>query len=284
MQLFNEDVLGLILGFLAVEDTGNFRSTCSRFSAVTVRKVPPRQLHWMPYNTQKLKWPGGRNILAQHDEEAVVVYQAYNKTIAEFAVRHKRFAGCPGYGLTRMTWIKPQFLWMMYRSSWGRSHNQDHVLAIWLKRTAFLNYLRGAVNFDGKKEWKKASGLKGTMRLQWDPDHSPSGAKVANRRAVQLGLKACTSYIDGTDILDIQDISAQVAHNFQFVETEAAELVTPVETVLDVAFDPGLKEGLAISDLDSMIEERKQASEDKGKAAAGMNKKKRNFKGAKKKK
>ncbi|WP_141653813.1 DUF4291 family protein, partial [Erwinia billingiae] len=25
----------------------------------------------------------------------------------------------PPFSMTRMTWIKPSFLWMMYRSGWG---------------------------------------------------------------------------------------------------------------------------------------------------------------------
>ena len=36
-----------------------------------------------------------------------------------------------------MTWIKPSFLWMMYRSGWGKKHNQEHILAIYIKREAF---------------------------------------------------------------------------------------------------------------------------------------------------
>jgi hypothetical protein len=34
----------------------------------------------------------GRHILAQYDEESIVVYQAYNPQIAEFAVQNKKWA------------------------------------------------------------------------------------------------------------------------------------------------------------------------------------------------
>ena len=37
----------------------------------------------------------------------------------------------------RMSWIKPNFLWMMYRSNWGRSQGQEVVLAVRLKRSFF---------------------------------------------------------------------------------------------------------------------------------------------------
>ncbi|MFM7854759.1 MAG: DUF4291 family protein [Flammeovirgaceae bacterium] len=29
-----------------------------------------------------------------------------------------------GLSLNRMTWMKPNFLWMMYRSGWATKHNQ----------------------------------------------------------------------------------------------------------------------------------------------------------------
>ncbi|HEY9391471.1 MAG TPA: DUF4291 family protein [Mycobacteriales bacterium] len=44
----------------------------------------------------------------------VVVYQAYRPEIAEHGVRYQRFDG--PFSLDRMRWVKPGFLWMMYRS------------------------------------------------------------------------------------------------------------------------------------------------------------------------
>ena len=35
------------------------------------------------------------------------------------------------------------------------------------------------------------------IRLQWDPDHHPHGAKIDGRRAIQLGLKRVESFLDG---------------------------------------------------------------------------------------
>ena len=147
-------------------------------------------------------WPGrGQHILAQYDEDSVIVYQAYNKSIADYAVEHGKFAGCSSFGETRMTWIKPNFLWMMFRSKWGSKKNQDHVLAIWLKREAFDNYLENARTRGSVRDFQ------GTVRLQWDPDHYPNGDRHPYRRAVQLGLKNVKSYVNGDDIICIQDIS-----------------------------------------------------------------------------
>lgn len=36
-----------------------------------------------------------------------------------------------------MTWIKPSFLWMAYRSGWGRKPGQERVLRIDITREGF---------------------------------------------------------------------------------------------------------------------------------------------------
>ena len=72
-----------------------------------------------PYISQASQWPPeGHYILAQYDEEAVVVYQAYRPAIGQYAAEHGCFGG--RFKLSRMSWIKPKFLWMMYRSGWGQ--------------------------------------------------------------------------------------------------------------------------------------------------------------------
>jgi len=64
------------------------------------------------YVEQAAGWPPkGRHILAHYDAETIVVYQAYRPSIGEYAVRHRAFGG--GFSYTRMSWIKPNFLWMM---------------------------------------------------------------------------------------------------------------------------------------------------------------------------
>ncbi|WP_325082385.1 DUF4291 family protein [Klebsiella aerogenes] len=47
------------------------------------------------------------------------VYQAYSDEIANSAIKNNTFVS-PPFSLTRMTWIKPSFLWMMYRSGWKK--------------------------------------------------------------------------------------------------------------------------------------------------------------------
>jgi hypothetical protein len=93
-----------------------------------------------------------------------------------------------------MTWLKPNFLWMMYRSGWGTKKDQEITLAIRLKRSAFDQILAEAIHstyipelYETQKDWSKAIQTS-DVRLQWDPDHSPTGGKLM-RRAIQLGLQ-----------------------------------------------------------------------------------------------
>jgi len=145
------------------------------------------------YTTQNARWPqSGRHILAHYDAETVVVYQAYCPQIGRFAVEHGCFGG--PFSLSRMSWIKPNFLWMMFRCGWATKENQEVVLAVSLRREAFDRLLTDAVpsTFDpalyaSEADWKRALAAS-DVRLQWDPDHDPAGNK-AERRALQLGLR-----------------------------------------------------------------------------------------------
>ena len=103
------------------------------------------ELTFAPYVEQNARWPAsGRHILAQHDAESVVVYQAYRPEIGLWAIEHQRFGG-PAYSLSRMSWIKPNFLWMMYRSGWGTKEGQEITLALRLHRAFFDDVLAQAV-------------------------------------------------------------------------------------------------------------------------------------------
>jgi hypothetical protein len=37
----------------------------------------------------------------------------------------------------RMTWIKPSFLWMMYRCGWASKPGQERILAVTITRSGF---------------------------------------------------------------------------------------------------------------------------------------------------
>src|SRR5262245_23901732 len=98
-----------------------------------------------PYTEQVERWPTvGRHIMAHFDAETIVVYQAYRPAIGRFAAEHGYFGG--EFSLGRMSWIKPNFLWMMYRCGWASKEGQEVVLAVRLKRSAFDALLSEAVH------------------------------------------------------------------------------------------------------------------------------------------
>ncbi|HYF47855.1 MAG TPA: DUF4291 domain-containing protein [Planctomycetota bacterium] len=185
------------------------------------------------YQTQLARWPKtGRHILAQFDEESIVVYQAYTPSIAEYALSHQRFGGPFSY--ERMSWIKPNFLWMMFRCGWASKFNQESVLAVRLRRAGFEAILREAVHssfvraiYETEEKWGTALD-RSDVRMQWDPDHHPSGAKV-ERRAIQLGLKGETLRRYGTEwIVSIEDITQFCRQQHEHVAAKRLDLlVTP---------------------------------------------------------
>ena len=189
-----------------------------------------------PYLSQLAHWPdSGQHILAQFDEETIVVYQAYRSSIGRFAVENQFFGG--EFSYTRMSWIKTNFLWMMYRSGWGAKPDQEVTLAVRLKRSFFEQVLENAVastynpdRYDSQDEWKHR-GARSDVRLQWDPDHDPVGRKQ-ERRAVQLGLRGDTLAEYGKDaIVDIVDVSDFVAKQRAAAHGHFERLVTPSERV-----------------------------------------------------
>src|SRR5215470_12666969 len=133
------------------------------------------------YVDQLKEWPRqGRHILAQYDATSIVVYQAYKPSIGYWAVSNQRLGG-PDFSYARMSWIKPNFLWMMYRSGWGTKPGQEITLALRLPRALFENVLAAAVEssfsasvYETKAAWKSALAAS-EVRLQWDPDHDPPG-------------------------------------------------------------------------------------------------------------
>ena len=204
------------------------------------------------YTEQKTKSPKiGRYILAQFDEEGVIVYQAYRPEIGHFAATHGYFGG-DRFSLTRMSWIKPNFLWMMYRSGWGQKEGQEVVLAVKIKREAFDLILDRAVRssynpdlYPTEKDWKRAVS-NSNVRLQWDPDHSPTGGKL-ERKAIQLGLRGdMLAFYAREWIISIEDISEFVYEQHHNL-VDFSQLIVPSEMIYPVK-DPKVATQLQISD------------------------------------
>lgn len=155
-----------------------------------------------------------KEIRAFYTEDTVRVYQAYNKVIADEAVKNGTFGS--SFKLDRMTWIKPSFLWMMYRCGWGTKENQEHILAIDLKREAFDYIVQNAVisTYDDNmgishEEWKEQIKIS-EIRCQWDPERDLFGNPL-EYRSIQLGLRgnAVQKYVNDW-IVSIEDITEYV--------------------------------------------------------------------------
>jgi hypothetical protein len=155
-----------------------------------------------------------RKINALYNEKTIRVYQAYRDEIANEAVRLGTFGG--HFKKTRMTWIKPSFLWMMYRSGWGEKEGQERILAIDISKEGFLEILKNSVLshydrnvYDSKTEWEEEKRVY-SGRCQWDPERDIFGNPL-DYRAIQLGINGETveNYINKW-IVKIEDITPMV--------------------------------------------------------------------------
>ena len=131
-------------------------------------------------------------INAVFDDHSIRVYQAYKDAIADEAIRIGTFGNL--FKLDRMTWIKPSFLWMMYRSGWGEKEGQNRILAIDIKRTGFDIIVKNAIltsfsqtNHNTYEQWKNII-KKSEIRCQWDPERDVYG-NPQKQKTIQLGIK-----------------------------------------------------------------------------------------------
>lgn len=201
------------------------------------------------YRTLSSLWPSsGKVILASFDEDTITVYQAFSPAIALPSVAAKRM--CGAFSLQRMSWIKPNFLWMMYRSGWARKEGQEHVLAIRMSRAGFDTILASAVASSWRasgmaveEEWQAAVS-RSDVRLQWDPDHAPGGAPLP-RKAIQLGLRAeaLRRYVEEWTV-DIEDITPFVRQQRQAWEKDPNTLLCPSERPYPVTAEIAARLGM----------------------------------------
>jgi len=168
---------------------------------------------------------GERSIRALYDNESIVVYQAYNNLIASTAVKHQAFV-YSFFKRDRMTWVKPSFLWMMYRSGWATKKNQEHILSIRIKREGFEWALQNAClsHFDSNifsthEEWKRQLS-QSPVRIQWDPEKNILLNNL-EYRSIQMGLSgiAVEKYVSEW-ILEITDITTECKNIHRLVSTE----------------------------------------------------------------
>ena len=168
----------------------------------------------------------GRFIIAQFDEESIIVYQAFNETIARYAVENGRFGG-PAYDDDRITHIKPSFLWMMHYSGWAKKENQENVLAIRLQRSCFDELLCRSALITSEKEKNAAE-----VQLSWQNYYDLAGTKT-DRFAAKIGLLGEAKRVFNEEcIQEIQDVTAFVREQQAFLLSDKAGKVrVPKERV-----------------------------------------------------
>lgn len=180
----------------------------------------------------------GNHFIAHEEGEILTFYAAFNHAIANYAVANQRFGG-HAFSFSRMTWIKPGFMWMMYRSSWATADNQERILALKIKKSDVLKILNEGVlsSFDATKytheaAWKQDLS-RSEVRIQWDPDHDELGMKL-KRKAIQIGLKGKILREFATEmLLKIEDITSFVrAQRIHKVTKE--DFLVPQEKVVSL--------------------------------------------------
>ncbi|MEJ2066269.1 MAG: DUF4291 domain-containing protein [Reinekea sp.] len=184
-----------------------------------------------------------RQIRAVYDDKTIRVYQAYSDAIADSALKHGTFQS-PPFKMERMTWIKPSFLWMMYRAGWGKKDvGQKRILAIDIMRDGFEWALENSLlshdanKYKDKDEWLKIK--KATpVRIQWDPERDLY-LQPLEHRAIQIGLtnEAVPLYVNEwiQKITDVTDLAMEIHELVEAGELAVAEQRLPVEEPYEVA-------------------------------------------------
>ena len=177
-----------------------------------------------------------KEIRAIYTDDTIRIYQAYSDTIADSALSNGKFVS-PPFKIERMTWIKPSFLWMMYRAGWGKKDdNQKRILAIDISRKGFDWALEHSLMSNHaskytKEEWQT---LKETtpVRIQWDPERNLF-LEPLNYRAIQIGLsnEAVPLYVNEwiQNITEVTDLASQIHSLIQDNKIEEAKKLLPKE-------------------------------------------------------
>ncbi|MFI1400666.1 DUF4291 domain-containing protein [Streptomyces sp. NPDC020681] len=177
-----------------------------------------------------------RRIRALHTADTITVYQAYAPRIGLPAARDGRFPA--EWKRDRMTWIKPSFLWMMYRCGWGLKEDQETVLAVeitregfdWALRNACLSHYDSDVHTD-QADWKRQL-RSSPARVQWDPERDLR-LNPLPYRSLQLGLggEAPRLYADEwtVSISDVTPLAHRIHALVRDGDLDAADRLLPEE-------------------------------------------------------
>ncbi|KAM0254903.1 hypothetical protein ACHAQJ_006340 [Trichoderma viride] len=184
-----------------------------------------------------------RQIRASYDSQYITVYQAYKASIADAAIQAQKLNASPDYNPGRMTWIKPSWCWMMYRSGYSyKDEGQSRILALKMKKEHFLGLLEQGVlsshppshaRVDKESTNKTAHERPTDVRVQWDPERNPK-LEALHYRSIQIGIPGTLSTKWANEwIASIEDVTER-----------ARELKRVLEEQPDISTDELVKKGL----------------------------------------
>ena len=184
----------------------------------------------------------------------LTVYQAFRPDIAEAAVAAGTFVG--PFSLDRMTWIKPSFTWMMYRSGWGTKPGQERVLAVRIARSAFDGALAASClsHFDPQlheshAHWQEQI-RRTQVRIQWDPERTLDLSRLP-WRTIQVGLSgaAVAAYVHEwiAGVTDVTDLAHAVHRLVERGDIDGARALVPVENPYPLPPDASAAVGATVT-------------------------------------
>jgi hypothetical protein len=175
-------------------------------------------------------------VRGRYTADTITVYQAYSPEIAEPAVAGGHFV--TPFKRDRMTWIKPSFMWMMYRCGWATKPGQERVLAIEITRTGFEWAMAQAClsHFDPnryptRETWARHMKIS-PVRVQWDPERSLHLQPLPHRSLqVGLGGQAVDRYVNEwiTEITDVTGTAHTIKDLLRRGDEAAANALLPNE-------------------------------------------------------
>jgi hypothetical protein len=201
-------------------------------------------------------------IRATYSPDTITVYQAYSPAIAVPAVAAGRFE--PPFKRERMTWIKPSFLWMMYRCGWAEKPGQERVLGIEITRAGFAWALARACLshfdrdlYDDRATWGRTL-KRSPVRIQWDPERSLALAPLAHR-SLQMGLsgEAVARYVDEWTVAihDLTPTVRNIREKLRAGDVSGASALLPVERPYPLSVDLATVVGASQDQAGGPVEE-----------------------------
>ena len=170
---------------------------------------------------------------AHFDDARVLLWQAHGAEVARHALAHGSFGG-PQWRLGHITRVRTSLPSVLARSAWARKPGREHILGIWMARTAFDALLRQAVPADfeegglyaSRSSWRLATRF-AQVTASWHPQLDAFGEPTGGQ-AVRLGVREHALRTFASDqVLAIEDWTDRVLQ----AETAPGSLQVPGEAV-----------------------------------------------------